>query len=416
MSDAPGKSAAARQEFSQSWRVVVAAMLGMGLGFGGLPMYSFGVFINPLVAEYGWSLAEVGAWTFYANIGYVVTVTFAGRLTDRIGVRSVLLLAIPCFATAIASMTLAGGKLGMMYAIAVLIGCVGTGTTAITYARAVNGWFDAGRGTALGLTSAGIGLTSMVTPFLLQSVVAAGGWRQGFLTMAGLALLALPAVYFWLHPRRAAQSTTAAATEVTGDTRAQALRRPVFWLIAGGYLATCLANGGISTYLVAFLTKAGLSGSQAAAYAGILGVASMTGRLLGGVIIDRVHFSLVCGGLLFAQALACVALAMHQIELAPLLIFVIGFALGVEVDCMTYSTARYYGMRSFSEICGIFGLTGGIGLGLGSLIFGKLADTGGGYSAAYYVCAALVAVASVLFALTRRYPFLDAGRSESRVG
>ena len=410
MSFAPSKPIAARLEFSQSWRVVVAAMLGMGLGYSGLS-YAFGVFIGPLTSAFGWSLAEVGAWTFYTNLGYVVTVTFAGRLTDRIGVRGVLFLAIPYLALAVASMALLGGRLWIMYLLAVVVGCVGSGTTAITYSRAVNSWFDAGRGTALGLTSAGIGLTSMVLPSLLQAVVTHAGWRYGFLTMGGLALLALPTAYFWLHPRHAVRTTAVVANEVPGDTRSMALRRPVFWLIAGGYLATCLANGGISTYLVSFLIDAGLSGAQAAAYAGILGVASMTGRLLGGVIIDRMHFALVCGGLLFAQALACTALAMHQIDAAPLLIFMIGFALGVEVDCMTYSTARYYGMRAFSEICGIFGLVGGIGMGLGALIFGQLAGTAGGYSTSFFFCAILVAVAAVLFAVTVRYPFIDATRT-----
>ena len=53
---------------------------------------------------------------------------------------------------------------------------------------------------------------------------------------------------------------------------------------------------------------------------------------------------------------------------------------GVEVDCMTYSTARYYGMRAFSAICGIFGLMGGIGIAFGAVIFGRLAATSGGFS------------------------------------
>lgn len=413
MHPAESRKAEAAREFRQSWRVVGAAMLGMGLGFGGLPMYSFGVFIDPLVREFGWSLAEVGSWTFFANMGYVVTVVFTGHLTDRVGVRRVLLTAIPLFATALAAMALSGGRLWMLYAIGVFVGCVGTGTTAVTYARAVNSWFDAGRGTALGLTSAGIGLTSMLTPYLLQAVITNFGWRYGSLAMAALALVSFPVAYFWLAERRAQPSAEAKVAVVTGDTRAMAMRRPVFWLIAGGYLATCLANGGITTYLVSFLINAGLTNTQAAAYAGVLGVASMCGRLAGGVIIDRFHFALVCGGLLFAQALACAALGLHQVALAPLLIFVIGFALGVEVDCMTYSTARYYGMKAFSEICGIFGLMGGIGIAFGAVIFGRLAATSGGFSTALFACATLVAIGACLFTAAVRYPFIDA-RSEAR--
>lgn len=405
------RDAETRREFSRSWRVVAAAMVGMGLGFGGLPMYSYGVFVQPLVQEHGWSLAEAGSWTFFANMGYVAMVAFCGRLTDRVGVRPVLLLAIPAFAMVIASMSLAGGRLWLLYGLAVLMGCVGTGTTAVTYTRAVNSWFSSGRGTALGLTSAGIGLVSMVAPSLLQGVINVAGWRAGFLTMAGLAMLAWPTGWFWLRERRAAMPAGVAAEPVPGDTRATAMRRPVFWLIAGGYLATCVANGGISTYLVSFLIDSGLPSTQAAAYAGIMGVASMSGRLFGGMVIDRFHYAVVCASLLFLQALACAAFAMHQVAFAPVLIFVIGFALGVEVDCMTYSTARLYGMRAFSEICGILGLMGGIGIASGAVLFGWLASSPWRYSAAFAVSAFLVGAGSLLFASARRYP-LRADRAE----
>ncbi len=179
-------------------------------------------------------------------------------------------------------------------------------------------------------------------------------------------------------------------------------------------MATNLANGGIVTYLVSFLSESGLSASKAAAYAGLLGVASMCGRLTGGFVIDRMHFAVVCGVLLFAQAGACVAFALHQIAYAPILILIIGFALGVEVDSMTYSTARYYGMKSFSQICGILGLLGGIGLAFGSIIFGWLASTSGHYSTAFFACAALVALGAILFASAYRYPFLDVRLIEER--
>ncbi len=383
-------------------------MIGMGFGFGGLPLYSFGVFVAPLVAAFGWTLADVGAWTFFANFGYVLMAAFAGRITDRVGVRLVLMIAIPLLSLALGTMGLIGGNLWVLYSLGLVIGCVGTGTTALTYARAVNSWFDAGRGTALGFTSAGIGLTSMVTPLLLQNVTSHYGWRVGFFTMGLLAISALPIAYFWITERNKPRELGVNVPDLVGDTRATAMRRPVFWIIGGGYIATNLANGGIVTYLVSFLIESGLSASKAAAYAGLLGVASMSGRLTGGFVIDRMHFALVCGVLLLAQAGACVAFALHQIAYAPILILIIGFALGVEVDSMTYSTAKYYGMKAFSQICGILGLLGGIGLAFGSIIFGRLASMPGHYSTAFFACAALVATGALLFASAYRYPFLDA--------
>ena len=37
------------------WRVVLAASLGVMVGFGSLFVYTFGVFMKPLGADFGWS-------------------------------------------------------------------------------------------------------------------------------------------------------------------------------------------------------------------------------------------------------------------------------------------------------------------------------------------------------------------------
>ena len=50
--------AAAVSEFDRGyygWRVVLAACLGVMVGFGSLYVYTFGVFMKPLSAEFGWS-------------------------------------------------------------------------------------------------------------------------------------------------------------------------------------------------------------------------------------------------------------------------------------------------------------------------------------------------------------------------
>lgn len=395
------------EEFRRSWRIVAAAMIGLGFGYAGLAVYCFGVFVDPLAKAFGWSLTAIGGWTLFANIGYCMVVPFAGRLTDRLGVRRVVMLSIPFFSVTLASMCMLRGNLWALYASGVAVGCVGAGTTAITYGRAVNSWYNVGRGTALGLMTAGLGLASTLTPSLLQGTADRFGWRMGFLLMALIALCPLPLMYFWLNERSGPEKRNAQPTEESGDTRRMALRRPVFWILGTAYNLTCLADGGILVYLVSFLSDAGMSRSRAAFHAGLLGISSMVGRLIGGIVIDRLHVAVVCAFFLAAQAVACLAFAVHELRYATVVVLVIGFALGAESNGVLYSTARYFGMKAFSEIWGILSLSSGVGLGFGSVLFGHLVGESRNYGAAFLVCAFLLFGAAAFFAYMRRYPFLN---------
>ena len=393
----------ARQEFSRSWRVVAAAMVGMGLGYGGLPVYCFGVFVAPLANETGWAISAVGNWMFCASIAYSLLVPMVGRLTDRWGARRVSLLSVPLFALALMSVSLVRHSLWGFYLSGVAVGIVGAGTTAIVYARAISTSFHAAWGTALGMMTAGIGIASTFAPYILQVIVDRHGWRAGFAAMSLMAAGALPVVFAWLYEGNGRREQGAVSEIET--TRSDAMRRPVFWLIAGAYAITCLANGGVLVYLVPFLIASGLSGPESAAYAGLLGIASIAGRLSGGFIIDRLHVALVCASLLTIQALATIALGMGDPSYAPFLILTIGFALGAESDCVIYSTTRYFGLKAFGELWGIFGLFGGVSSASGSACFGYLLEAAGSYRVAFLTCAALLLLAAALFVQVGRHRF-----------
>lgn len=393
----------ALQEFSRSWRVALVAMVGLGLGYGGLPVYCFGVFVAPLARESGWTIATVGNWMSCASLAFSLSVPFVGRLTDRWGARKICLTFVPLFAAAVAVVSVTGNHLWAFYATGVAVGSIGAGTTAIVYGRAIGGAFEVARGTALGLMTAGVGIASTFAPYFLQVVVDRHGWRIGFVVMALMAASVFPLVLAWVPGNRT--KATPGTTAETGLTRAEAMRRPVFWLIASAYATACLANGGVLVYLVPYLIASGLSGTEAAAHAGLLGVASIAGRLAGGFVIDRLHVAWVCAALLILQASASLALGLGDVAQARLLILTIGFALGAESDGVIYSVTRYFGLRSFSELWGTFGIFGGACAALGAAGFGYLLGDTANYRGAFVVCAALLVLAATFFVLVARRPF-----------
>ena len=380
-------------------------MVGTCLGVTGLSWYSYGVFFHPLSREFGWSQSAISAWFTFAGVGQMVIAPFTGRLADRFGVRPVVLVSIPLFALALASVSLIGNSLWMLYLAALAVGCVGPGTGVLTYSRAVNSWFDAGRGTALGLMASGIGFATIFGPRLLQSIISAWGWRAAFLFLAVTALVALPMMFLFLNERRETGGRISPVPG-TGYTLREARGGAVLWIMGMACFLYGLCGGGW-VHLVPFLSSNGMSPVEAATYAGMLGITSLLGRIVTGFIIDRLHAPFVCAAVFLAEAVAFAALGLFQMHYALGAIAVIGFALGSEINCIGYCIARYFGLKSYSEIFGLLVVTiGGLGGALGPVAFGFLRDVTDAYGTSYLTSAGFAVGAAALFVVVGRQPFL----------
>lgn len=402
MAIAQSEPPSTQDEFRRSWRLVLATVAGTCCS--SLLVYTFSVFIDPLSQSLGWSRTALSGFAFFVNLGYLAVAAPAGRLMDRIGVRPVVLVSIPLLALAWASFSLARGSIWTLYLPSLAAGAVATCASIVPYSRAICGWFVAGRGTALGLMATGLGVAAMVGPRVFQSVVDADGWRLGFLAMAGAALLPLPLMAFFLHERR--ESASGLRSAEAGLTRRQAFRQPVFWLLAVASFLWLFAFGHV-VHLVSFLTSCGLSRSQAATYAGLLGAASIGGRLATGIIIDRVNVPRVCAVVFLAQALALAALGIFKGHFAVAAIAIMGFSHGAEIDCVAYLTAAYFGLKCFGEIFGLVVVATVMGSAVGPLAFGYLRDASGAYSLPYLMMAAFAAGSGFLMFCVGRHSPLD---------
>ena len=83
-------------EFRRGWPVLAAASVGIGLGMSPLPFYTIGVFIPPLLAEFGGQGWDVGfiinALAVY-TFGSMAAAPIIGILAEKFGARRVALVA-----------------------------------------------------------------------------------------------------------------------------------------------------------------------------------------------------------------------------------------------------------------------------------------------------------------------------------
>jgi len=395
-------------EFRRGWKVVSAAMIGIGCGLSPLPFYTMGVFAPHLIATFGWSVAEVMAGLMITTFSVVIGAPLAGALSERFGTRPVALGSIVLFGLSFMSMALLQGSLVQFYLTWGVIALVGSGTLPITFTRTVNRWFDKRRGFALGLAMCGTGLFGILCKPYLAWVIGNWGWRAGYAAIGVIPLvLALPISLAWFRePASEMEQQLTQGERLVGFTRGEALRSWRFWIIALAMLIVSFALGGPVPNLEGILKDRGLDAATVLSLTPLIGLSAIAGRIIGGLLLDRFWAPAVAFVILGLPSAACWVLShgTYDTATAAYAILMIGFALGIEYDVLAYLTSRYFGLKAYSGLYAILYVFFALGSGIAPLAFGRIRDVTHGYGPALLASAVALPLAAALFLLLGRYP------------
>jgi predicted MFS family arabinose efflux permease len=308
------------------------------------------------------------------------------------------------FGIAVASLGLLTPSLFHFYATFVVLGIVGNGTTQMGYSRAVSTWFDERRGLALALVMAGVGTGSMVFPPLAQWIIDNHGWRSAYLVLGAIILLlGIPLTALFVRERP--QESLQRQSRHDGLSVAKALRSGAFWVVVAMLFLSSISVNGAITHLSPLLTDRGVTASDAALAASVLGLFSFAGRLITGYLLDRFFGPRVSLCLLGAMALGILLLATAGSAMQGLVAAgLIGLGLGGEADVTPYLLTRYFGLRSFSTLYGFTWTAYAIAGAIGPVIMGKAFDATGSYTSLLTILAAVTLIAAAMMLLLPRYP------------
>ncbi|MCZ8131743.1 MAG: MFS transporter [Steroidobacteraceae bacterium] len=416
-----------RSEFRLGWKTLLAATLGVACGGSPLAFNTIGFFMGPIHQEFGWSFGQISLAVTIMGATAALLAPLYGWLADRYGVRPVALVSLAIYGLIFASFALKPGSLAGFYAFWFVLGLIAIGSTPVTWTRGVNLWFFRSRGLALGLTLAGTSLAAIVLPTLTVWSIGEFGWRLTFPVLALLPLLvALPVgIAFFREPKpeemppeiaqiRAFRSAHAGAdySRLPGLTLAEAMRTRQFWLIFGTIGLFALAYGGVHVHLAQMVQGKGYTAAQAAGLVGILGLATLAGRIIAGWLLDRVWAPLVCLPFLSLPAFAAWVLMGDATAWGLLVVsaLCLGLASGAD-DLIAYLAARYFGMRHYGKIYGSIYLSFGVCAAASPAIFGAARDAFGQYDEILLVAMGLYLTAAIMPLALGRYPDQDDGRA-----
>ena len=393
-------------EFRKGWPIVLASAVGIGLGLSPLPFYTIGLLAPRLAESFGWGMGQIFFGITVSTFVVVVAGPLAGWLADRFGARPVALGSLALFALAFMVFAASNGSLPLYYLTWGAISALGAGTLPITWTRGVNAWFEQRKGLALGIALMGTGIFGIIAKPLTAWLIATWGWRGAYVGLGLLPLvIALPVGLLLFRNAEGAPGAAARAVSQQGLTFREALHSWRFWLMAAAFVPISFALGGPIPNMENILKWGGLPREQIVGLTAFIGLSALSGRLVGGWLLDRFWAPAVAFFILVLPGISDWILARGALTptTAVLSIVLIGFAVGVEYDLMAFFVARYFGMRSYTQIYSLLYVCFALGAGVGPAVFGWSFDRTGGYSAVLQVSFGVLVAGALSFLALGRY-------------
>lgn len=399
-----------RSEFRLGWKVLLAGFLGTMCGASPLPFNVLGFLFKPLEAEFGWNVQQVSIGITIFGVTAALLAPVFGWMADRFGVRRVAIWSLIGFILAFSALYFTPPTLVGFYALWLLVGLVGIGSTPVTWSRGLSLWFVKQRGLALGLMLVGTSAAAVVVPRLAVWSGDTYGWRAIFPVVALLPLLiALPATLaFFREPRADERPATLITStgELAGMTFAQAVRTRQFWLLWLSIFVIATAYGGAHIHMPSIVGDHGIDRAAAAGIMGTVGLGLLCGRVGVGFLLDRFWGPLVAFPVLCLPAAACLLLTGTSSDMTMISIaaFLLGFAAGAESDLIAFLAARYFGMAHFGRIYGMLYMPFGLMSAISPVIYGTVRVKTGSYDPMLMAAAAMFVIGGALLLLLGRYP------------
>ena len=390
------------------WWIVAASFI-LYTFVGGIGVYGFSAFFKYITQETGWGAAETSLAYSLRSVEGGVIQPVIGFIVDRFGPRKCILAGIVIIAVSLYYL----GRVNTLvsfYVVTVIL-AVGTsaGLSVAQYASVAN-WFRRRRSLALGILSAGYGMSGIMTPILVF-LIHTYGWR-GSLTRLGFAVLALgvplsfvvrhrPEPYGYLPDGDKSSKPPVDASPIkrqdspnSGLTVRECLKTRTFWLLTSFNFFTSFAQSAIMVHEMPYLTSIGIS-ENVAAYT-MFGITASS-------LIGRVGFSCL-GDTYDKKKLIIIAAAMESAGffifayirsawmIVPFLLLY-GPGFGAPIPLIPAIQADCFGTKAFGALRGIMAFGWTVPGIFAPYFAGLVYDARGSYTLSFTIFAILCACA-----------------------
>jgi MFS family permease len=389
------------------WVIVAAGGLLGCVAIGG--MFSLPVLLQPIARDTGWSVTGVSSAMTIGFLAMALTSMIWGTLSDRLGPLPVVLTGSVVIAASLALASRATSLIAFQFIFGVMVG----GATAAIFApmmASVTGWFDTHRSLAVSLVSAGMGMAPMTMSPLAAWLVSHHDWRTSMqiLSVVVAGIMIPVSLLVRRPPALEAQPSRSEGAEKGAEmSLAQALRSPQFVILLLTNFFGCATHSGPIIHTVSYAISCGIPIIAAVTIYSVEGLAGMGGRIVFGLLGDRLGAKRVLVAGLFAQAFGALAYVFVR-ELAAFyaVAALFGFIYAGTMPLYSVLARENFPLRMMGTVIGGTAMAGSLGMASGPVAGGLIYDTFASY-AWLYIGSWAVGLGAFLIALTFR-PFAKA--------
>lgn len=370
-----------------------------GSSFG--QTYFIAFFAGGIREEFSLTNGEWGSLYTLATFGSAALLVTLGRLADTVALSRLAVFVILTYAAA--ALMMAGAQHVVMLLVGVLgLRFCGQGMMTHLAMTAMARWFRANRARAIAIAALGFPIGEAVFPLFVVGVIAALGWRTGWvLTAAVIALVLLPLCFVLTRHGREPQGEGGqdTATGMGGRhwTRAQVLRHFAFWLVMPGVLAPPFIGTCAFFHQVHISQVRGFDLATMALGFPMYAAISVSTALICGPLIDRLGPTRFLPVFLLPIAAAMAVLSMPGgVAIWFVMLAGIGVSQGVMVTLLGALWPTLYGTRWIGSIKSLGTSALVVATALGPGVTGLLIDVGHTFpDQAIYLALYCVAISAV---------------------
>jgi MFS family permease len=396
---------------------VVCACFFISLYTGGIVIFSFTAFFDPIASQFGWSYTQISLAATLNSLLTGLAAPLVGLLVDRWGPRKLVIggVIITCLGFMLLSRIT---SLPMFYVSFLLIYIGYSANSGVVMMTAVANWFRRNIAMAAGVAATGFAMGGLLVP-LVTMLVDTYQWQTAIFSLS-LGMLLIPLPLSLLFRRRPegnrylsdgdAGGTMVVSKDLTSVKDYEAdvpvkrvLKGRTFWHIAMSLMCQCVALNAVTVHIMPYLGSIGIARSTSSLVVSAITITNVVGRLTVGWLGDRVEKRRIA-----AASLAITTLSLFCLGYVPsggvwlLVPFLIlfGFGFGGQFTMMSPLLTGYFGRSRFGTIYGFTHAIMYLGGTIGPPLAGWVFDKWGSYQSIWFIFTGLSIAAVVIMAST----------------
>jgi OFA family oxalate/formate antiporter-like MFS transporter len=387
----------------RSWLTLFTSFVILTVAFA-FGLFCWPAIYRPLTRAYGWSFAQANAGGSIVLFLIGILSPFVGTLVDKFKPKRVILGGTIIIALALSLLSTIHSR-PQYYAFCFLLGVGASAVSILPTSILIGPFFSRWRGLAVGFINAGIGLGGFIAPRLATAQIAKRGISGTFLVLA--ACMAIPFLLTLIvvddqadngaEPRQRTHSARV-------PTMPELARMPMFWIFGIALFFSAHAMLGVQQNLISYLTGAHVSPKEAALILAIALGAAAPGKLISGILADRVNAR---AGMIFS--VICVALGVLALLNTPPqsgMVYALGIVFGLGYGGIFNAAPtiifEYFGTHQVGKALGLFYVFFGLGTASGGELAGYLFDETQRWSVPFTVDLGLACVGLLLLLVSAR--------------